>query len=350
MQIDRGGEQYPRGFRTRFRAEQRTNALDQGRVPSGTKRRTARHADRAQRTRARQKPASRACRPVGDLHRWQPYSLHRYCRPHVVAGEEPNLLVESELCDDVVDARRVGHGCILTRFVARGKARSPTLTFETLEVSRTDAVGWLVFNRPQAANAMDATMLDELEAAWLQLEADDAVRVIVNTGNGVAFQTGLDIVQLAKSPGALREQSRRTKRAELKFTAWHNGVTKPVIAAINGVCAGGGLHFVADADIVIASDTASFLDPHVSVGQVSAFETIGLSKRMPIEAVMRMALMGAHERVGAVRALQLGMVSEVVTNDVLRERAQTLAALISQQEPSSLRTIKAQLWNALERP
>src|SRR3954467_9011597 len=107
-------------------------------------------------------------------------------------------------------------------------------------------------------------MLCELEEAWTELDADDDVRVIVNTGNGRAFQTGLDVVQLSRDKDALREQSRRTRDAELRFTAWHNDVWKPVIAAVNGVCAGGGLHFVADADIVIASRDATFLDPHVS--------------------------------------------------------------------------------------
>src|SRR5207248_1982315 len=84
--------------------------------------------------------------------------------------------------------------------------------------------------------------------------------------------------------------------------AWHNRVGKPVIAAVNGVCAGGGLHFVADADIVIASPNATFLDPHVSVGQVSAFETIALARRSPMEAITRMALIGRYERSDAGRA------------------------------------------------
>jgi len=159
--------------------------------------------------------------------------------------------------------------------------------YETLRVERRGAVGWLVFDRPKAANAMDATMLAELERAWLELDADPEVRVIVNTGAGSAFQTGLDVLQLNRDKDALREQSRRTRDAELRFTAWHNGVWKPVIAAVNGVCAGGGLHFVADADIVIAASDAQFLDPHVSVGQVTAIEAIGLVRKVPFEAVMR---------------------------------------------------------------
>ena len=122
-------------------------------------------------------------------------------------------------------------------------------SYETLLVERDGPVGWLIFDRPQAANAMDARMMHELEGAWLELDRDPAVRVIVNTGSGKAFQTGLDVAQLSRDPEALREQSRRTKRFELRFTAWHNDVSKPVIAAVNGVCAGGGLHFIADADI-----------------------------------------------------------------------------------------------------
>src|SRR5947207_5735305 len=174
--------------------------------------------------------------------------------------------------------------------------------YQTLEVERRDGVGWLVFNRPDAGNAIDATMWYELEAAWRELDADADVRVIVNTGNGRAFQTGLDVVQLSRDPAALREQSRRTKQAELRLTAWQNDVWKPVIAAVNGVCAGGGLHFVADADIVIVASNASFLDPHVSIGQVSAYETIALARKVPMEAIMRLALTGRHERISARRA------------------------------------------------
>ena len=94
--------------------------------------------------------------------------------------------------------------------------------------------------------------------------------------------------------------------------SWQQNVSKPVIAAVNGLCAGGGLHFVADADIVIAASDATFLDPHVCVGQVTAIEMIGLAKKMPFEAVMRMALVGRHERMSAQRAYELGMVSQIV--------------------------------------
>lgn len=220
--------------------------------------------------------------------------------------------------------------------------------YTTLRVERRRSVGWLVFDRPQAGNAMDATMFRELELAWPELDADDAVRVIVNTGAGDAFQTGLDVAQLARDPEALREQSRRTKRAELRMTARHNGVRKPVIAAVNGVCAGGGLHFVCDADVVLASERATFLDPHTSIGQVSAYETIGLIAKRPVEATLRMALTGRHERLGARRACQLGLVSEVLAHDHLLGRAQALAEQIAEQPPELLAAVKRALWGALE--
>ena len=127
------------------------------------------------------------------------------------------------------------------------------MTYETLEVRRDGPVGWLVFDRPDVGNAMNATMLAELETAWQELDADPDVRVIVNTGNGDAFQTGLDVVSSRATRTRCASSRGARSGAELRLTAWHNSVWKPVIAAVNGVCAGGGLHFVADADIVIAA-------------------------------------------------------------------------------------------------
>ncbi|HEY2563359.1 MAG TPA: enoyl-CoA hydratase/isomerase family protein [Acidimicrobiales bacterium] len=221
--------------------------------------------------------------------------------------------------------------------------------YETLLVTREGSVGWLVFNRPDAGNAMNATMLGELESAWAELDADPGVRVIVNTGQGRSFQTGLDMVQLSRDPKALREQSRRTKRAELRLTAWHNQVRKPVIVAVNGTCAGGGLHFVADADIVLAATDATFIDPHVSVGQATAYETIGLARKSPMEPIFRMALVGSGGRMSAERARQLGIVGEIAaTPDALRIRAQALAESIAQNSPTAMAATKRALWGALE--
>jgi enoyl-CoA hydratase len=219
----------------------------------------------------------------------------------------------------------------------------------TVLVERRGAVGWLVFNRPDSGNAMDAQMMAELPLAWADLDADDQVAVIVVTGAGKAFQTGLDMVQLSRDPDALRESSRRTKRSELQLTGWHNGVRKPIVTAVNGVCAGGGLHFVADSDIVIASSNATFLDPHVSVGQASAFEPIALARRAAFGGVARMALLGAEERVSAARALELGWLSAVIDPpEGLHDAAQEIAERVAGNDRDALIATKRALWSALE--
>ncbi|SEF57224.1 Enoyl-CoA hydratase/carnithine racemase [Thermomonospora echinospora] len=223
------------------------------------------------------------------------------------------------------------------------------MTGSTLRVERHGPVGRLTFDRPEVGNAMDASMMAALPDAWAELDADPRVRAIVVTGAGRAFQTGLDMVQLSRDPGALREMSRRTRRADLRLTGWHLGVTKPIITAVNGVCAGGGLHFVADSDIVIASSRAVFLDPHVSVGQVSAFETIGLARRAAFGPVARMALTGAHERVTAEEARRLGWVSQVVEPEELHPAAQRLGELIAANDPAAVAATKRALWGALEK-
>jgi enoyl-CoA hydratase/carnithine racemase len=225
----------------------------------------------------------------------------------------------------------------------------PLGEFESLVVERRGPVGWLIFDRPDAGNAMDARMMGELQWAWELLDGDPAVRVIVNTGNGPAFQTGLDVRQLATDREALRESSRRTRDAELRLTAWHNRVWKPVIAAVNGTCAGGGLHFVADADIVMAAADATFVDPHVSIGQVTAFEVIALARMSPMEPITRMALVGRGERLSAQRAHQLGVVGEVVDPPArLRAAAGELAATIAKNSPAAMAATKRALWGAFE--
>jgi enoyl-CoA hydratase/carnithine racemase len=220
--------------------------------------------------------------------------------------------------------------------------------YRRLVVEKSDGIGWLILNRPEASNAFDALMLDELETAWADLDADPDVRVIVNTANGKAFCTGMDVVQVARDKEAMRRHSRRTRDAELKISSWHCQVWKPVIAAVNGVCAGGGLHLVADADIVIAAEDASFVDPHVSLGQAVAYEAITLLRKSPMEAITRMTLSGKGERISAQRAYQLGILSEVVPGDQLRRAAGQLAGAIATNSPTAMRATKKALWHSLE--
>ena len=222
-------------------------------------------------------------------------------------------------------------------------------TFETLIVERRGPVGWLINHRPDQLNAMNSQMRDEFALAWKELDADPDVRVIVHTGDGRAFQTGVDVAEIASDGVGMERYRQSMEDFDVHFTAWHQQVWKPVVTAVNGICAGGGFHWVADADIVIAASDAQFFDPHVSIGQVVAIEAIGLARRIPFEAVMRMAFLGRHERMDAKRAYQLGMISQIVDPpEQLRDEAQALAEKIARNSPAAMRASKRALWGALE--
>jgi enoyl-CoA hydratase/carnithine racemase len=225
----------------------------------------------------------------------------------------------------------------------------PYSTFECLKLDRHGPVGWLINNRPDQLNAMSAKMREEFAEAWKELDADPAVRVIVHTGEGRAFQTGVDVNEIATDGVGMQRYRESVENWDLHFTSWHQQVWKPVITAVNGICAGGGFHWVADADIVIAASDAQFFDPHVSVGQVVSIEAIALLRKVPFEAVMRMAMVGRHERISAQRAYELGMISEIVEPPGrLREAAQELGEKIARNSPAAMAATKRALWGALE--
>jgi enoyl-CoA hydratase len=221
--------------------------------------------------------------------------------------------------------------------------------FECLKLERRGPVGWLINDRPERLNAMSARMRDEFALAWTELDGDPDVKVIVHTGEGRAFQTGVDVAEIASDGVGMERYRQSVEDFDLHFTSWHQQVWKPVITAVNGVCAGGGFHWIADADVVIAASDAEFFDPHVSIGQVVALEAIGLIRKMPVEAVMRMAFVGRYERLSAARAYELGMISQIVDPpERLRDEAQALGEKIARNSPAAMRATKRALWGALE--
>lgn len=227
------------------------------------------------------------------------------------------------------------------------------MSYKYLIVERRGHVGWLIFNRPESMNAFNLEMADELTRAWQELDADDEVRVIVNTGRGRAFQTGVDVKEVSDAGGmgnrVAEHEAPASEDRRGGMTARTNEVWKPVICAVNGLCVGGGFHFVGDADIVVASADATFMDTHVSVGQVSALEPIAMIGRIPFEAIMRMVLIGRHERLSAQRAYELGMVSQVIDAEHFEDEVQALAEKIARNSPSTMMSSKYAIWQALER-
>lgn len=205
----------------------------------------------------------------------------------------------------------------------------------------------LALNRPERLNALNRDMQNALEAMWRWAGDDKDVRAIVITGEGRGFCSGADVRGLrdgAKGPAD-------PARVQIpKFTNRQAGIWKPTICAVNGVCAGAGLHFVADSDIVIASEDASFVDTHVNVGQVTALEPIGLMRRMPLGAVLRMVIMGKEERLSARQALALNMVSEVTPGESLVDRAMALGEIAASASPAAVQASLKAVWEAFELP
>jgi enoyl-CoA hydratase/carnithine racemase len=224
------------------------------------------------------------------------------------------------------------------------------MTYETLIVEKKGRVGWLIFNRPEVLNALNIRMSSELPRAWKELDEDDDVSVIVNTGRGRGFHSGVDVKEVADAGGMAGRVSRQDPDGPSRggMTGRMNGVWKPVICAVNGLCAGAGFHWVADADFVVASRNAVFLDPHVSVGQVTAAEPIGLIGRMPFGSIMRMVLMGSYERIDAEQARELGLVTEVIDHERFEERVQEIAETVARNSPSTMMASKRAIWNGLQ--
>jgi enoyl-CoA hydratase len=223
------------------------------------------------------------------------------------------------------------------------------MTYETLITERHGPVGWLVFNRPEAGNAMNATMLDELAQVWIEIDHDPAVRVIAVTGVGESFNIGADIEALAREPERLRILRGQIRAYDMHFTARHQQVAKPVVAAVNGICAGGGLQFVTDCDIALCSSNARFFDPHVSLGQAVEYSAFTLARTIPFGVAMRLALTGRHEHLSAARALEIGLVTEIVDPpEKLREAVQEAGELIARNSPAALVHSKRAMWRALQ--
>jgi enoyl-CoA hydratase/carnithine racemase len=127
-------------------------------------------------------------------------------------------------------------------------------------------------------------------------------------------------------------------------------MTKPILAAVNGLCCGAGLDLVTTGDIAIASERAEFFDPHVSIGLVSGREMVRLARVLPVNVAMRIALMGKHERMSASRAYELGMITEVVEHDRLLDRARELAQLINRNAPLAVRGTRLAIRKGLDLP
>src|SRR3954447_11562586 len=228
------------------------------------------------------------------------------------------------------------------------------MTYETIRYDVQDRVATITFHRPDQLNAISPVMAAELRQAYAAAEADDQVWLLLVTGEGRAFCAGADVGDIPDDGRVIYDEPYLSTypqwEAPQEATPPFRSMTKPILTAVNGICCGAGLDLVTTGDIVIASDRAQFFDPHVSIGLVSGREVVRLARALPTNIAVRMAIMGKHERMGAQRAYEFGLVSEVVDHDRLRERARELAGIVNRNAPLAVRGTRLAIRRGLDLP
>ncbi|WP_405424642.1 enoyl-CoA hydratase/isomerase family protein [Streptomyces erythrochromogenes] len=215
----------------------------------------------------------------------------------------------------------------------------------TLRVERDKATGVAVItlDREHRHNAVDLATAAELGEAWRELRFAEEVRAVVLTGAGTAaFCTGIDRgVDVPQPASPYSADDPLIAIGPKSCDLW-----KPVIAAVNGMACGGAFYLLGESEFLIASETATFFDPHTTYGMVSAYEAVYMAQRMPFGEAARMSLMGTAERLSARRAHEIGLVSELAEPDGLLpaalRAAQTLAGFPTEAVQGTVRA----LWSA----
>ena len=214
---------------------------------------------------------------------------------------------------------------------------------------RPDGIVVITLDRVDRGNSLTPPMQAVFRAIWAEVRDDDAIRVAIVTAAGERhFCTGFDVSE-AEGDDAEAVFNNRPLAEAVHWSPHQNRVWKPVVCAVQGLCVGGGLHFVVDSDIVIASENAAFTDTHVNVGMVGALENVGLAKRLPLGSALRMTLLGRRYRMPARRAYELGLVDELVETpaDVLPAALEMAAAML-ENSPQAMALSKQAVWGSLE--
>ncbi|MEV0062643.1 enoyl-CoA hydratase/isomerase family protein [Nocardia sp. NPDC055029] len=228
------------------------------------------------------------------------------------------------------------------------------MPFDTIGYEVDGHTATITLDRPHALNALSPHMITELRDAYDEAEHDDKVWLLIVTGTGRAFCTGADVTEIPGDGKVVSERPYLSTyeqwEAPQEGTPPFRTMTKPIIVAVNGLCCGAGLDWVTTGDIVIASDRATFFDPHVSIGLVAGREVVRLARVLPRTVALRMALMGKHERMSAQRAYELGMITEVVEHDRLLERAREIAEIVNSNAPLAVRGTRLAILKGLDVP
>ncbi|OJH44914.1 enoyl-CoA hydratase [Paracoccus sp. SM22M-07] len=217
------------------------------------------------------------------------------------------------------------------------------MAFETIIVEIEDEVALIRLNRPEALNALNATLLDELSAALSDADRNDKVRCIVLTGSEKAFAAGADIKEMSqKSFVEVYEADLFGAQIE-KITR----VRKPIIAAVSGYALGGGCELAMVCDFIICAENAKFGQPEINLGVCAGIGgTQRLTRFVGKSKAMDMNLTGRF--MDAAEAERSGLVSRVVPTPKLIPEALTAARKIADKSQIAVKTVKESVNRAYE--
>jgi len=236
----------------------------------------------------------------------------------------------------------------------------PQTSYSTIKFEVRGHTGCVTLNRPEVLNAISNEMIAELAEVYATIEKSADIWTVIITGTGRALCVGADVNQTVAhdnefamgidTQGDPLLSSLRQFDAPQEATPPWLQMTKPIICAVNGIACGAGLDLVTIADIPIASEQATFMDPHVSIGLASGREAVRLARVLPLPVAMRVALMGRHERLSVQRAYDLGLVTEVVPHETLMDRAWEIAETLNRNAPLAVRATRMAVRKGLTLP
>ena len=226
---------------------------------------------------------------------------------------------------------------------------SMQLKTDKMIARKEDGVGWLTFNNPARRNAVSMAMWEAVGEAMADFEADDSIRVVVMTGEGdKAFVSGADISEFAENRNSAAAEERYNE-ASAQAHRGMTGLSKPLIAMVQGYCIGGGVAVALAADIRIAADDTQYAVPAARLGL--GYGYAGLNTLVSLVGpAMAKEIFFTARRFSAEEALAIGLVNRVVPVDQLEEVVKEYTTMIKENAPLTIRAAKATVKEVLKDP
>jgi 2-(1,2-epoxy-1,2-dihydrophenyl)acetyl-CoA isomerase len=217
--------------------------------------------------------------------------------------------------------------------------------FSTILTTSTDDIGLITLNRPEALNAMDMTMRNEIRLALENYAVEDQIRVVVITGSGRAFCAGGDVKDQAVGFDAMEGRERVLAINRLLMTMVR--LEKPIICSVNGIAFGAGFNLALSGDLIIASENAKFSQAYCRIGLVPDFGGMYILPRLlGLQKAKEMIFTG--DTIGANEAKEIGLISRVVPREDLESATFELARRIAQGSLTATRLAKSILNRSLD--